>query len=85
MCLTRPCPAPPPPPFLRACQGMIYVPVGYTYPSLFDNSQVHGGGPWGAGTIAGGDGSRQPTELELGLAKHQGIHFAKVAKKLAAP
>lgn len=35
--------------------GMIYVPLGYTNPALFDNSTVHGGGPWGPGTITVSD------------------------------
>jgi len=61
---------------------MIFVPLGYTNPSLFNVTEVHGGGPWGTGTLAG-DGSRQPTELELGIALSQGESFAKTAKALA--
>lgn len=45
-------------------------------------TEVHGGGPWGPGTLAGPDGSRQPSELELGLAKTYGAHFGKIAAKL---
>ncbi|ETO80370.1 flavoprotein-like protein YCP4, partial [Phytophthora nicotianae P1976] len=45
---------------------------------------IHGGSPWGAGTLAGGDGSRQPSKLELTVATTQGKSFAEVAKKLAA-
>lgn len=68
-----------------AHHGMIYVPVGYSYgPALFDNGTVRGGSPWGAGTLAGPDGSRQPSEVELGLAKHQGTVIAKATLKLAA-
>jgi multimeric flavodoxin WrbA len=44
---------------------MIFVPSGYAYPGLFDNSVVHGGSAWGPTTIAGSDGSRQPNEIEL--------------------
>ncbi|MGX9935465.1 NAD(P)H:quinone oxidoreductase [Advenella kashmirensis] len=65
-----------------AHHGMIIVPIGYTTPALFDISQVGGGTPYGASTIAGGDGSRQPDERELGIAKHQGEYVAKVAVKL---
>lgn len=45
---------------------------------------VEGGSPYGAGTYAGADGSRQPSEYELKFAKHHGKHFAGIAKKLAA-
>ncbi|KAJ2800247.1 hypothetical protein H4R21_003255 [Coemansia helicoidea] len=70
-------------PFL-AHHGIIYVPFGYKHPHLFDNSEVIGGSAWGAGTVASGDGSRQPTQKELEIAVVQGEEFAKVAKKLAA-
>ena len=40
-------------------------------PELFSNEHVRGGSPWGAGTFAGGDGSRQPSEVELAFAKYQ--------------
>ena len=65
-----------------AHHGMIIVPIGYTTPALFDVSQVGGGTPYGASTIAGGDGSRQPDERELGIARHQGEHVAKIAARL---
>ncbi len=65
-----------------AHHGMIIVPIGYTTPALFDVSQVGGGTPYGALTIAGGDGSRQPDERELGIARHQGEHVAKIAARL---
>jgi len=65
-----------------AHHGMIIVPIGYTNQALFDISQVGGGTPYGASTIAGGDGSRQPDERELGIARHQGEYVAKVAVKL---
>ncbi|ESX01147.1 Protoplast secreted protein 2 [Ogataea parapolymorpha DL-1] len=63
--------------------GMIYVPLGYAkvFSLMTDLSQVRGGSPWGAGTIAGADGSRQVTPLELEIAKAQGTEFAKVALK----
>ncbi|MFP3978930.1 MULTISPECIES: NAD(P)H:quinone oxidoreductase [Marinobacter] len=65
-----------------AHHGMVIVPIGYTTPALFDISQVGGGTPYGASTIAGGDGSRQPDERELGIARHQGEHVAQIAVKL---
>lgn len=67
-----------------AHHGMILVPIGYTTPELFDISQVGGGTPYGASTIAGGDGSRQPDPRELTIARHQGAHVAKIAAKLNA-
>ena len=59
-----------------AHHGMIIVPIGYSTPELFDISEVRGGTPYGASTLAGGDGSRQPSERELAIAKHQGQHVA---------
>ncbi|KAJ4805473.1 NAD(P)H dehydrogenase (quinone) [Rhynchospora pubera] len=62
--------------------GMIFVPVGYTFGAgMFEMEKVKGGSPYGAGTFAG-DGSRLPSELELGQAFHQGKYFAGIAKKL---
>lgn len=62
--------------------GMIFVPIGYTFGGgMFEMEKVRGGSPYGAGTFAG-DGSRQPSELELDLAFHQGKYFAGFAKKL---
>jgi NAD(P)H dehydrogenase (quinone) len=65
-------------------QGMTFVPLGYRSPLLFNLDEIHGGSPWGAGTLAGGDGSRQPSKLELDVAKAQGESFTQVAKKLSA-
>ncbi|KAI8323443.1 protoplast secreted protein 2 precursor [Martensiomyces pterosporus] len=64
--------------------GIIYVPFGFKNTHLFDNSEVIGGSAWGAGTIAGGDGSRQPSQKELDIAETQGEEFAKVVAKLGA-
>ncbi|RDX87429.1 putative NAD(P)H dehydrogenase (quinone) FQR1-like 1, partial [Mucuna pruriens] len=62
--------------------GMIFVPVGYTFgDGMYEMEKVKGGSPYGAGTLAG-DGSRQPSELELAQAFHQGKYFAGIAKKL---
>jgi NAD(P)H dehydrogenase (quinone) len=65
-----------------AHHGMVIVPLGYGIPDFFDISEVSGGTPYGASTIAGGDGSRQPNEKELNIARYQGKHVAEVAVKL---
>lgn len=62
--------------------GMIYAGLPYSCPELADISEVKGGSPWGAGTIAGADGSRQPSAKELAQAKFQGQRVATLAKKL---
>lgn len=64
--------------------GIIYVPLGYAtaFGQLANLSEVHGGSPWGAGTFAGADGSRQPTALELELATIQGESFGKAISKV---
>ncbi|KFZ18946.1 hypothetical protein V501_00914 [Pseudogymnoascus sp. VKM F-4519 (FW-2642)] len=70
-----------------AHHGFIYVPLGYktVFAQLTDLSEVHGGSPWGAGTYAGADGSRQPTNLELTIAEAQGKAFyGAVAKEGSA-
>ncbi|MCT7653742.1 NAD(P)H:quinone oxidoreductase [Oceanimonas sp. NS1] len=65
-----------------AHHGMVIVPIGYGAPELADISQVGGGTPYGASTIAGGDGSRQPDERELTIARYQGKTVAELSKKL---
>lgn len=65
-----------------AHHGFIIVPIGYATPELFDVSQVCGGTPYGATTIAGADGSRQPSNEELTIARYQGEHVAKITAKL---
>lgn len=62
--------------------GMIYVGLPYSCPELADVSEVKGGSPWGAATIAGADGSRKPTAKELAQARFQGKHVAQIAVKL---
>lgn len=64
--------------------GMIFVPTGYHTPLMFQLDSVQGGSPWGAGTYAGADGSRMPSDNELTRAKLQGEGFAGVAKKLSS-
>lgn len=58
-------------------QGMIYVPLGYatTFQIQSALDEVRGGSPWGAGTFASGDGSRQPSAREIELATAQGKGF----------
>ncbi len=65
-----------------AHHGMVIVPIGYATQELFDTTQVHGGTPYGATTIAGGDGSRQPSQEELTIARYQGEYVAGLAAKL---
>ena len=65
-----------------AHHGMTIVPIGYGAPELFDISKVSGGTPYGASTLAGGDGSRQPDERELSIARFQGEPVAKITAKL---
>jgi NAD(P)H dehydrogenase (quinone) len=63
--------------------GMIIVGVPYACPGLTNMSEITGGSPYGAGTLAGGDGSRQPSNNELDIARYQGRHVAEIAAKLA--
>ncbi len=65
-----------------AHHGMIIVPTGYGIGEFFDISETNGGTPYGASTIAGGDGSRQPSTKELNIARYQGELVAKTAVKL---
>lgn len=62
--------------------GMIYVGLPYACPELADISELKGGSPWGAATIAGADGSRQPSPKELAQARFQGAHVAKITARL---
>jgi NAD(P)H dehydrogenase (quinone) len=61
--------------------GMIYVPLGAKAKCLSTVNEVHGGSAWGAGAIAGGDGSRQPSAIELEAAEIQGLDFGTVVKR----
>jgi NAD(P)H dehydrogenase (quinone) len=63
--------------------GMVIVGLPYSEARLMDNSQVSGGSPYGASTIAGPDGARQPSEHELAMARFQGSHVAGIAARLA--
>ncbi len=63
-------------------QGMIIVGVPYSCQELVNMNEITGGSPYGAGTLAGGDGSRQPTANELAIARFQGKHVAEITRKL---
>ncbi|MBN1593274.1 MAG: NAD(P)H:quinone oxidoreductase [Candidatus Coatesbacteria bacterium] len=62
--------------------GMIVVGVPYSAKGLSEMSEISGGTPYGASTIAGSDGSRQPSENELEIARFQGRHVAEITAKL---
>lgn len=64
--------------------GMVIVGVPYACEGLSNMDEITGGSPYGAATLAGGDGSRRPSENELGIARFQGEHVARIAAKLAA-
>lgn len=63
-------------------QGMIVVGLPYTFAGMTRMDEITGGTPYGATTLAGGDGSRQPTENELEGARFQGRHVAEIANRL---
>jgi NAD(P)H dehydrogenase (quinone) len=62
--------------------GLVIVGLPYSCSAQMGLDEIKGGSPYGASTIAGGDGSRQPSEQELGMARFQGRHVAEIAKKL---
>lgn len=62
--------------------GMVIVGVPYTEPGLMYMAEISGGTPYGATTLAGADGARQPTENELKVARYQGKHVTEIAGKL---
>ncbi len=64
--------------------GMIIVGVPYSCQELTNMNEITGGSPYGAGTLAGADGSRAPTENELAIARFQGKHVAEITKKLTS-
>lgn len=63
--------------------GINFVPFGYkpAFAELTNLEEVHGGSPWGAGTFAGSDGSRQPSALELKIAGIQASSFLEIVSK----
>jgi NAD(P)H dehydrogenase (quinone) len=64
--------------------GMVTVGLPYSFQGQMTLDEITGGSPYGATTIAGGDGSRAPSENELAGARFQGRHIAEVANKLFA-
>jgi NAD(P)H dehydrogenase (quinone) len=62
--------------------GMIIVGVPYVVPGLTKMNEITGGSPYGAATVTGSDGSRQPSENELEIARFQGRHVAEIAGRL---
>ncbi|MGO4136938.1 NAD(P)H:quinone oxidoreductase [Rhizobium brockwellii] len=62
--------------------GMVVVGLPYSFSGQTGVEEVKGGSPYGASTIAGGDGSRQPSAIELEAARFQGAHVAAIAAKL---
>lgn len=63
-------------------QGMVIVGLPYSFQGQMGVQEVTGGSPYGATTIAAGDGSRMPSENELAGARFQGSHVARIATKL---
>lgn len=63
--------------------GMVVVGMPYAIPETMDISEMRGGSPLGAATIAGSDGSRSPSDKELAMARFQGSHVASIAGRLA--
>jgi len=62
--------------------GMVIVGVPYSEGRMLNMEEITGGTPYGASTMAGGDGQRQPSENELAIARFQGRHVAEIARKL---
>jgi NAD(P)H dehydrogenase (quinone) len=62
--------------------GMVIVGLDYGFKGQMTLDEITGGSPYGATTIAGADGSRQPSNNELQSARYQGRRIAEVASKL---
>lgn len=65
-------------------QGMVVVGLPYAFGGQMGLEEIKGGSPYGASTITGPDGSRQPSQVELDAVRFQGRHVAQIAAKLAA-
>ncbi|MBB3977935.1 NAD(P)H dehydrogenase (quinone) [Rhizobium azooxidifex] len=63
--------------------GMAVVGLPYAFQGQMGVDEIKGGSPYGASTITDGDGSRQPSKVELDAARFQGAHVAKLAAKIA--
>lgn len=64
--------------------GMVVAGLPYSFAGQSTLDEITGGSPYGATTITGGDGSRQPSANELAGARHQGEYIAGLATKLTA-
>ncbi|MEG3192337.1 NAD(P)H:quinone oxidoreductase [Lysobacter sp. D1-1-M9] len=64
--------------------GMVCVGLPYSFKGQMTLEEITGGSPYGATTIAGGDGSRQPSANELDGARFQGRHVAQIANRLVS-
>ena len=64
--------------------GMVVVGLPYAWQGQMGHHEVTGGTPYGASTVAGGQGERQPSGNELEGARYQGRHSAEIAQKLSA-
>ena len=63
--------------------GFVIVGLPYAFKGQMGVAEVTGNSPYGASTITGGDGSRQPSEVELAGVRYQGRHVAEIASRLA--
>ncbi len=63
-------------------QGMVIVGLPYAFAGQMRIDEITGGSPYGASTIAGGDGTRMPSENELAAARYQGRHVTEIAARL---
>ncbi|MDE2182873.1 MAG: NAD(P)H:quinone oxidoreductase [Alphaproteobacteria bacterium] len=63
--------------------GMVIVGLPYAFAGQMGLEEIKGGSPYGASTITGPDGSRQPSKVELDAARFQGGHVTRIAAKLA--
>lgn len=64
-------------------QGMVVVGLPYAFQGQMGLDEIKGGSPYGATTISDGDGSRQPSKVELDAARYQGAHVARIAARVA--
>jgi NAD(P)H dehydrogenase (quinone) len=64
--------------------GFVIVGLPYAFQGQMGHAEVMGNSPYGASTVAGGDGSRQPSQIELAGARFQGKHVAEIAARLTA-
>ncbi|MGX9857553.1 NAD(P)H:quinone oxidoreductase (plasmid) [Limimaricola variabilis] len=63
--------------------GMVVVGLPYSFGGQSSGEAIIGGAPYGAGTVAGGEGERLPGEIDFAGARYQGAHVARVARQLA--